>query len=172
VKTDTGNLATRITSTLFSGITSLAQWLGLISGKQAGNATALTEINATGAGGGGYDPTTDSLEAIRDRGDLSWATATNVTVSAYATGQDPWSIIKAATPSATPTLNTIEAKFQLIGADEYTDKTTDATQWHTVYVVAGSGIPGTGYTLATKKLFDSSGGKITDTSTVVAQASQ
>lgn len=53
-------------STLFTGITSLAQWLGLIAGKQTGNSTARTEIRATGAGSGTYDETTDSLEANRD----------------------------------------------------------------------------------------------------------
>lgn len=66
VKTDTGNLVTRITATLFSGITSLAEWLGLLAGKQVGNATARTEIRATGAGAGTFDETTDSQEAIRD----------------------------------------------------------------------------------------------------------
>lgn len=66
VKTDTGNLVTRITSTLFSGITSLKEWLGLIAGKQTGNSTARTELRATGAGSGTYDETTDSQEAIRD----------------------------------------------------------------------------------------------------------
>lgn len=72
IKTDTGNLVTRITATLFSGITSLAEWLGLIAGKQTPDATALTEIKATGAGSGTYDATTDSNEAIRDRGDAAW----------------------------------------------------------------------------------------------------
>lgn len=72
VKTDTGNLVTRITSTLFSGITSLAEWLGLIAGKQTGNSTARTEVRATGAGSGTYDETTDSQQAIRDRGDAEW----------------------------------------------------------------------------------------------------
>ncbi len=66
IKTDTGNLVTRITSTLFSGITSLAQWLGAIAGKQVGNSTARTEIRATGAGFGTFDETTDSQEALRD----------------------------------------------------------------------------------------------------------
>jgi len=65
-------LLVRITATLFAGITSLGQWLGLLAGKQAGDATALTEIKATGAGIGTYDPTTDSTEAIRDRGDAAW----------------------------------------------------------------------------------------------------
>lgn len=74
VKTDTGNLVTRITSSLFGGITSLAQWLGLLTGKQAGNSTARTEINATGAGSGTYNETNDSLQAIRDRGDIAWTT--------------------------------------------------------------------------------------------------
>jgi len=74
VKTDTGNLVTRITSTLFSGITSMAEWLGLIAGKQTGDATARTEIRATGGGSGTYDESTDSLEAIRERGDSAWIT--------------------------------------------------------------------------------------------------
>lgn len=50
----------------FSGITSLAQWLGLLAGKQTGNSTARTEIRATGAGSGTFDETTDSQEALRD----------------------------------------------------------------------------------------------------------
>jgi len=74
VKTDTGNLVTRITSSLFSGITSLAQWLGLLAGKQTGNSTARTEVRATGAGSGTFDETTDSQEALRD----SLATAAGV----------------------------------------------------------------------------------------------
>lgn len=67
-----------ITSILgkFTGITSLAQWLGLIAGKQTGNSTARTELRATGAGSGTFDETTDSQEAIRDRGDAAWTTAT------------------------------------------------------------------------------------------------
>ncbi len=51
---------------IFTGITSLAQWLGLIAGKQAGNSTARTELRATGAGSGTYDETTDSQEALKD----------------------------------------------------------------------------------------------------------
>ena len=61
------SLLSRIPAALFSGITSLAQWLGLMAGKQSGNATARTEIRATGAGSGAYDETTDSLEAVRDK---------------------------------------------------------------------------------------------------------
>lgn len=60
--------ATNVSSILgkFTGITLLAEWLGLIAGKQSGNATARTELRATGAGSGTYDETTDSLEANRD----------------------------------------------------------------------------------------------------------
>lgn len=76
VKTDTGNLVTRITATLFSGITQLSHWLGALAGKQAADGTAQTEIRASGAGSGTFDPTTDSNEAIRDRGDAAWITAT------------------------------------------------------------------------------------------------
>lgn len=66
LQTDVTTLLGRITSTLFSGITSLAQWLGLIAGKQVGDTTARTELRATGAGSGAYDETTDSQEAARD----------------------------------------------------------------------------------------------------------
>lgn len=51
---------------VFTGMTNLAQWIGLLAGKQAGNSTARTELRATGAGGGTFDETNDSLEAIRD----------------------------------------------------------------------------------------------------------
>jgi hypothetical protein len=51
---------------IFTGITSLAQWLGAMAGKQAANTTARNEIRATGAGSGTYDEATDSQEATRD----------------------------------------------------------------------------------------------------------
>lgn len=51
---------------IFTGITSLAQWLGLLGGKQVGNSTARTEMRATGAGSGTFDETQDSQEALRD----------------------------------------------------------------------------------------------------------
>lgn len=76
-RVDIGGWAgTVVSGTLFTGITSLAEWLGLIAGKQTGDATARTELRATGAGSGTFDETTDSQEAIRDRGDAAWATAT------------------------------------------------------------------------------------------------
>ncbi len=86
---DTTTLVSRITSALFSGITSMAQWLGLIAGKQTGNSTARTEVRATGAGSGTFDETTDSQEAIRDRGDAAWTTATGFSTHSAA---DVWAV--------------------------------------------------------------------------------
>lgn len=71
--TDSAVLASTF-SAMFAGITVIGQWLGLLAGKQVANSTALTEIKATGAGSGTYDEATDSLEAIRDRGDAGWVT--------------------------------------------------------------------------------------------------
>lgn len=45
-------------------------WLGALAGKTADSGT-LAEITATTAGAG-YDNTTDSLQAVRDRGDAAW----------------------------------------------------------------------------------------------------
>lgn len=67
-------LLSRLPAAFFSGITSLAQWLGMIGGKQTPNSTAQTEMRATGAGSGTFDATTDSTEALRDRGDAAWTT--------------------------------------------------------------------------------------------------
>ncbi len=58
------------------GITLHNEWLGAIAGDQNADATALTEIRASGAGSGTYDPNNDSIEAIRARGDAAWPTAT------------------------------------------------------------------------------------------------
>lgn len=64
VKADTASLLGRVTSTLFSGITSVAKWLGCMSGKTS-DPTTQAEINATTAGAG-FVNTTDSLQALRD----------------------------------------------------------------------------------------------------------
>ncbi|CAB4177894.1 hypothetical protein UFOVP1004_36 [uncultured Caudovirales phage] len=66
IKADTVTLTGRITSTLFSGITSLANWLGALAGSGTSSST-LAEINAT-TGGATYVNATDSLEAVRDVG--------------------------------------------------------------------------------------------------------
>lgn len=74
--TNVSTLLTRITSSLFTGITSLRSWLGALAGKTA-DTTTRAEINATTAGAT-YNETTDSLEALRDRGDAAWTSGSNV----------------------------------------------------------------------------------------------
>ncbi|HEV3021858.1 MAG TPA: hypothetical protein VGX76_05305 [Pirellulales bacterium] len=54
-------------------------------------------------------------------------------------------------------------------ADLYTDTSTDATQWHAVYMLEGSGGIGVGTVLMTKKLNDVTGVKLTSTTTTVGQ---
>jgi hypothetical protein len=68
IRTNTNVLIARIPNGIFTGMTNLAQWLGLLAGKQTGDSTARTELRATGAGSGTYDETTDSLEALKDNG--------------------------------------------------------------------------------------------------------
>lgn len=93
VKVDTATLLSRVTATLFAGVTSLGQWLGLLAGKQVGDATARTEVRATGAGAGTYDEVTDSQEAIRNAvdtrsapGDAMTLAANTITAAVIATG--------------------------------------------------------------------------------------
>jgi hypothetical protein len=67
VKTDTGNLVTRIPAALFSGITSLADWIRRISRKDAGTAGMIAaEAEIDTGGTSTFSGTTDSLEAIAD----------------------------------------------------------------------------------------------------------
>lgn len=92
VKTDTGNLTTRIPSALFSGITSLADWIRRIARKDAGYAgmtTAQSEINTGGTAT--FAGTTDSLEAISDAsggggGDALEATSQEILTAIEALG--------------------------------------------------------------------------------------
>lgn len=68
---------------IFSGVTALGNWLRALARKSAPDATALSEINA---GGGDFDSTTDSEQAIRDNMTAAAASVTilplSVTVSA------------------------------------------------------------------------------------------
>jgi hypothetical protein len=75
VKADTATLLGRVTAALFSGITSLANWLGAMAAKHTPDSTAVNEINATGGGSGSYAAADDAQEAIRDQGDDAWTTA-------------------------------------------------------------------------------------------------
>jgi hypothetical protein len=71
VDSNVDTLVARITSSLFDGITSMADWLGALAGKST-DASTLAEIQSTTAGAT-FANSTDSLEAIRDRGDAAWA---------------------------------------------------------------------------------------------------
>jgi hypothetical protein len=56
---------------IFTGMTSLPKWLRGLFRKDAMDATAKSEINT---GGGTFSETTESVEALRDRGDVAWLT--------------------------------------------------------------------------------------------------
>jgi hypothetical protein len=74
-----GTPTTNVAATLdalsgkFAGITLMANWMRLPLRKTNNDPTAISEVNANnGTGTGTFDPTTDSGEAIRDRGDVAW----------------------------------------------------------------------------------------------------
>lgn len=76
VKTDTGTTIPGMFTTL---TTKVRKFFQLIARKDTAiatdNATELSELNANGgSGAGAYSQATDSLEAIRDRGDAAWTT--------------------------------------------------------------------------------------------------
>lgn len=77
-----------------SVLTKLLKYVQLILRKDAAiatdNATELTAINANGgSGAGAFANTTDSTEALRDRGDSAWATATGFSTHSAA---DVWAV--------------------------------------------------------------------------------
>lgn len=74
--------------------TKLTKYVQLLARKDSAiatdNATELTEINADGgSGAGAYANTTDSQEALRDRGDAAWVTATGFSTH---TAADVWAV--------------------------------------------------------------------------------
>lgn len=73
VGNNTTTLLNRIPQDIFTGITRLARWLGILAGKST-DAGTLAEIQAT-TGGATFNNVSDSLEAIRDRGDVAWVGA-------------------------------------------------------------------------------------------------
>jgi hypothetical protein len=76
------NAAASAVAAILGGITSLGNWLRAIVRKDPANVTALAQINN---GGGSYDPTTDSGQAVRDRGDAAWVTGTGPDLSGLLT---------------------------------------------------------------------------------------
>jgi len=82
-------LLASVWNTVMAGITSLAQWLGLLGAKHTGNTTARNEINATGAGSGTYDETNHSLEAQADSGGGGTGTGARTVTPTVTNGTDP-----------------------------------------------------------------------------------
>lgn len=83
------------TSAKFSGITSLAHWLRGMIRKDTMDATAKAEINESD---GSYDEATDSLQAIRDRGDAAWATGSGAGDASLAKQEEILAAIRAKSP--------------------------------------------------------------------------
>ena len=89
------DLATGAAQTTILG--KLLGYVQALTRKDAGPAAFVTEINATvGGTAGTFDQTTDSPQALRDRGDSAWTTASGFmpstakpTVGGYDTGMDP-----------------------------------------------------------------------------------
>lgn len=81
-KTAASQTSVSAIATILSGITYLKNWLAVAMGKTA-DPTTLAEVNATTAGAT-YSNLTDSLEAVRDRGDSNWAGSGSGMTGAYA----------------------------------------------------------------------------------------
>lgn len=86
--------AVALESSVQSVLTKLLKYVQLILRKDSAiatdNATEVTAINANGgSGAGGFANTTDSQEALRDRGDSAWTTATGFSTHSAA---DVWAV--------------------------------------------------------------------------------
>lgn len=137
VKADTSSLVSRITATLFSGITSLASWLGALAGKTADTATR-SEIAATTAGAG-YNETTDSLQAISDSSGGGGGSSLTGPYTRTITIED--AADDSPVENATVRLyRTGETETQLSDADGETEFTVEAATWS--YAVTASGYAG------------------------------
>jgi hypothetical protein len=105
---------------------------------------------------------------------ISVDTSGNVTIGGYASNEDPWSIIKAATPSNTPSAGTVELLLRLLDADWSVD--TSTTPWDIVATINGtglsSGMGGTGTVILRKRARDTGSSNITNTTTVIGQEIQ
>jgi hypothetical protein len=148
-------LLTRVPAALFSGITSLAQWLGLLAGKQVGNATARTEMRATGAGSGTFDETTDSVEALRDNVGTNGAGLT-------ALGDTRVATINTKVAGLTYTVaNQVDANSLTVGdksgyslTSDFRIKKNTALPNFTFLMVDAAGNPATGLTITAQRSLD------------------
>lgn len=101
--------AVRFGLSIWNGITSLAQWLGLMAGKQTGDTTARNEIRATGAGSGTYDEATDSQEATRDyAAPASTALSTAQWTNGRAAALDNLDVVLSTRAPASTALSTVQ----------------------------------------------------------------
>jgi hypothetical protein len=145
------SVATIVTAiqTVLSGITSLAQWLGLLAGKQAGNSTARTELRATGAGSGTFDETTDSLEAVAD-------------ASGGGSGSDP--LTNASDGYASGEIGYEMHELYRKGFGDHKIDRTTSPGWTEVWFD-----PGTDIEVLRLRLLDIAGNPIKQATTIVAQ---
>jgi hypothetical protein len=128
IRTNTETLLERVTTTLFTGITSLASWLGVLAGKTA-DTTTRAEINATAAGAN-FNETTDSLEALRDRGDAAWTTgAGGGSGSTTISPEDIDAIVEGVTSVAPRIKDGLQGQYRLIQGDT----------WSQVFSIASAG---------------------------------
>jgi hypothetical protein len=127
IRTNTETLLSRVTSTLFTGITSLASWLGALAGKTA-DTTTRAEINDTTAGAN-FNETTDSLEALRDRGDAAWTTGAGGSYSTTISPEDIDAIVEGVTAVAPRIKDGLQGQYRLIQGDT----------WSQVFSIASSG---------------------------------
>jgi hypothetical protein len=127
IRTNTDTLVSRVTTTLFDGITSLASWLGALAGKTA-DTTTRAEINDTTAGAG-FNETTDSLEALRDRGDAAWTTGAGGGGSTTISPEDIDAIVEGVTAVAPRIKDGLQGQYRLIQGDT----------WSQVFSIASAG---------------------------------
>lgn len=146
--------ATTAILAIFTGITSLAQWLGLIAGKQTGNTTARTELRATGAGSGTFDETTDSTQAIRDRGDVAWLSGAGASAAEIAAELASQPIVIQSPTTTNGTLDLVQ------GMDYYT---ADGRNIEFTFIRE--------YTPSSCKLTIAAGAVVTVTSTDISESS-
>jgi hypothetical protein len=128
-KTEYPNAAATAVQAILTGITRMAEWLGLIAGKQVGNSTARTELRATGAGSGTYDETTDSTQAIAD-----------ADVAAALTPQQVRDAMKLAPTIGTGAAGSIDADLDSILDDTGTSGVVVAAASKTGYSLAATGL--------------------------------
>ncbi|HEV7301587.1 MAG TPA: hypothetical protein VGN72_19640 [Tepidisphaeraceae bacterium] len=120
--THTTTLVGRITDALFSGMTSLPNWMRAIVRSSAPDATAAGEINA---GGGTFDATSDSVEAIGTAvGQLSVSGTGARTVTVVVTDGDEQEIeaanVRFSRPGETRSATTNDQGIAIFGLDDAT----------------------------------------------------